>query len=82
MLQSIQYSGGVPTYIYSNNAASASNGFFHVYASQMAGHDPQRKKEEVKSTAKKREKTNEEKEKYLRDSYERGYREQELLRWN
>ena len=82
MLQSIQYSGGVPTYVYSNNAAGSNNGFFHVYASQMAGHDPQRKKEEVKPTAKKREKTNEEKERYLHDTYERGYRGQELLKWN
>ena len=82
MLQSIQYSGGVPTYVYSNNAANGTNGFLHVYASQMTGHDPLRKKEEVKSTAKKREKTNEEKERYLRDTYERGYRGQELLKWN
>ena len=82
MLQSIQYSGGPPTYIYSNNATNASNGFFHVYASQMTRQDPRREKQEVKQATKKREKTNEEKEKYLRDSYERGYREQELLRWN
>ena len=82
MLQSIQYTGGVPTYVYSNNATGSNNGFFHVYASQMTGHDTQRKKEEVKSTAKKREKTNEEKERYLRDTYERGYRGQELLKWN
>ena len=82
MLQSIQYSGGAPTYIYSNNVTNASNGFFHVYASQMTGHDPRRENKQVQSSTKKREKTKEEKEKYLRDSYERGYREQELLRWN
>ena len=81
MLQSIQYSGGPPTYIYSNNPTGTSEGFFHVYASQMAGHDPRREEKHVQSSTKKREKTKEEKEQYLRDSYERGYREQDLIRW-
>lgn len=81
MLQSIQYGNGVPTYIYSNNPTSGNNGYMHVYASQMTADDKRREEQNVKKTKKKREKTLEEKEKYLRDSYERGYREQDLAKW-
>ena len=82
MLQSIQYGGGMPLYVHGGTKSTVSDGVFHVYGSQMTGNDPERKKKEMQSAPKKREKTNEEKERYLRDSYERGYKGQELLKWN
>ena len=45
MLQSIQYVGsGPPTYVYSDNATSASNMFFRVFASETSGYKSQRQK--------------------------------------
>lgn len=42
MLQSIQYIGsGPPTYVYSENATSASNMFYQVFATQTNGYDAQ-----------------------------------------
>ncbi|MBQ8625820.1 MAG: hypothetical protein IJ419_06650 [Agathobacter sp.] len=81
MLQSIQYGSGPPTYIYSNNVTGMSNGFFHVYASQMSGHDPRRENPNIKSSYKKRENNKEEHADYIRECYEKEYRENHLIGW-
>ena len=81
MLQSIQYNSGPPTYVYSNNTSGTNSAFFHVYASQMSGHDPRRESPNIKTTVKKREKTTEENEEYLRECYQKEYRERNLIGW-
>ena len=81
MLQSIQYGSGPPTYIYSNNATSTSNGFFHVYASQMAGYDSRRENPNVKTMPKKMEKSKEKRDEYIRECYEKEYKENNLIGW-
>lgn len=82
MLQSIQYGSGPPTYIYSNNATGASSGFFHVFATQMGGYDSRRENHDVRTNTHKREKTQEEQEEYVRECYQREYRERQLPKWN
>lgn len=81
MLQSIQYGSGPPTYIYSNNATGASYGFFQVFATQMGGYDSRRENQDVRTNPQKREKTKEEQEEYVRECYQREYRERQLIGW-
>ncbi len=81
MLQSIQYGIGPPTYIYSNKAATFGNGFFHVYASQMSGHDPRRENPNVREVEKKRGKSKKEREEFLCECYEKEFKENNLIRW-
>ena len=81
MLQSIQYCSGQPTYVYSNNVSGTSNAFFHVYASQMTGHDPRRERPNVKEQVKKRERTQEENEEYIRECYQKEYKERNGIGW-
>lgn len=81
MLQSIQYGSGPPTYIYSNNTTGVNSGFFHVFASQMGGYDSRRENQDVKGNYQKRQRTNEEQEEYLRECYQKEYKERQLLPW-
>ena len=93
MLQSIQYIGsGPPTYVYSENAASASNMFFRVFAPETSGYRSQQEKKEEKDNKIRRKEESEPKEEELRvpetrhsenlqEVYQKEYGRRESFLW-
>lgn len=82
MLQNIQYGGGPSVYAYSGSTTtSTNNAMFHVFASQMSGYDSRREKNDSRVSEGKVKKSDEEHEDFLRECYQREYRENNLIRW-